>query len=286
MLGEVRQLDQQVSLLQSIQIPQSPNHTLANGVAAAESSAWRGSARPQGQALVGRIAAYLKRQANKVEIIGQAHITLAGLKGPVPVSIYNGLPYNVQVRLEVDPSGGVKVQNPSRTVIVPAGQQQTKKVEVSASTVGSTTLTFRLLTLKGVALPGRTVVTIQATHYGTLALVIIGGALGILVLTLGTRALRRARKSPEEKDAGQGPQDAQQGPQHARRGGHGVGQETPDGEEHGEAAEHDWRDEPGEADTVVTDRFTVGHDAAHARDHDAAEETDDYAWAPGRADPR
>ena len=55
---------------------------------------------------------------------------------------------------------------------------------------------------------------------------------------------------------------------------------------HGEAAKHDWRNEPGEADTVVTDRFTVGHDAAHAPDHDAAEETDDYAWAPGRADPR
>jgi hypothetical protein len=270
-LGQVRQLDQQVGLLQSIQIPLNPDHTLENGVAAVESSAWRGTARPRGEALAGQIAGYLQRQEGKLEIIGQAHITLAGLKGPVPVSIYNGLGYNVQVRLEVDASGGVKAQNQSRIVIVPAGQQQTKKVEVSASTVGSTTLTLRLLTPKGAPLPGETVVTIQATHYGTLALVIIGGALGILILTLGTRALRRGRKRL--------PQDAQQD-------GPAVGQGTSDGEQHGEVAEHDWPDEPGEADTVVTDRFTVGHDAAHAPDHDAAEETDDYAWAPGRADPR
>jgi hypothetical protein len=274
LLGQVRQLDQQVSLLQSIQIPPSPNRTLTSGVAAVESSAWRGSARPQGEALAGQISGYLRSQENKLQIIGQthitqSHITLAGLKGPVPVSIYNGLNYNVRIRLEVDPSGGVTVQNPSRTLIVPAGQQQTKKVEVTASTVGSTTLTFRLLTPKGVPLGAQMVVTIQATHYGTLALVIIGGALGILVLTLGTRAFRRARRSPG--DAASGP---------------GAGQETPDGEQHGEAAEHDWPDQPGEADTVVTDRFTVGHDAAHAPDHDAAEETDDYAWAPGRADPR
>ena len=292
LLGQVRQLNQQVGLLQSIQIPVNPNHTLQNGVAAVESSAWRGSARPRAAALAGQIAGYLKRQESKLEIIGQAHITLAGLKGPVPVSIYNGLGYDVQVRLQVDASGGVKAQNESRIVIVPAGQQQTKKVEVSASTVGSTTLTLRLLTPKGVPLPGQTVVTIQATHYGTLALVIIGGALGILILTLGTRALRRGRKSPGQtgtpapRDPQRGAPDAGRLPQDAQQDGPAAGQEASDGEQHGEVAEHDWPDEPGEADTVVTDRFTVGHDAAHAPDHDAAEETDDYAWAPGRADPR
>jgi hypothetical protein len=113
-------------------------------------------------------------------------------------------------------------------------------------------------------------VIIQATHYGTLALVIIAGALGILILTLATRAFRRARRKTHRvpQDSDQARPDAGQGPQD------------------GEAAKRDWPDAPGEADTVVTDRFTVGHDAAHASDHDPAEETDDYAWAPGRADPR
>ena len=48
------------------------------------------------------------------------------------------------------------------------------------------------------------------------------------------------------------------------------------------ADEHDWGDDRGEADNVVTGGPASGHPPAH----DAAEETDDYAWAPGRADPR
>jgi hypothetical protein len=272
LLGAARQLDQQVGLLQSIQVPASSDRAIENGVAAVESSAWRGGGRAgrQGAALAQELSAYLSGQEGELNIIGPAQITLAGLKGPVPVSISNGLPYAVQVRLAVDPSGGVKVQAQSPIMIVPAGQQVIKKVEVAATTVGSTTLTLHLLTPKGAPLPAQTVVIIQATHYGSLALVIIAGALGILVLTLGTRAFRRARRKTQERSSGSLTDEMP----------------PPEGPQDGEAAKHDWPDAPGEADTVVTDRFTVGHDAAHASDHDPAEETDDYAWAPGRADPR
>jgi Family of unknown function (DUF6049) len=259
MLSQVRNLDLQVKLLKSIQT--SPNSTLGYGVAAAESSAWRGggTAGAQGEALVQELTGYLTGQEHKLTIIKPPRITLAGLKGPVPISISNGLSYPVKVRLEVGPSRGISVKSQPPPMIIAPGQQQIKKVEITAANVGSTTLTLRLLTPQGVALPTQTTVIIQATHYGTLALVIIGAALAIFVLTSATRALRRGRRARREKSPGSDP---------------------------GRRAEPEDGENPGEADTVVAEAPATGRPTAHASDHDAAEETDDYAWAPGRADPR
>jgi hypothetical protein len=259
MLSQVRDMNQQVKLLKSIQV--NPDAALSYGVAAAESAAWRGGgiAGDQGGALVQQLAGYVTAQENKLKIIRPPRITLAGLKGPVPVSISNGLSYPVKVRLELGPSRGISVKSqPPVTVVLP-GQQQIKKVEITAANVGSTTLTLRLITPQGAALPAQTTVIIQATHYGTLALVIIGAALAVFVLTSATRAFRRGRRARQEKSSGSG-------------AGDGAGPED--------------HENPGEADTVVGQAPATGHAPAHASDHDAAEETDDYAWAPGRADPR
>jgi Family of unknown function (DUF6049) len=259
MLSSVRDIDQQAKLLKSIQT--KPDANLSYGVAAAESAAWRGtgSAGAQGAALVQELTGYLTRQEQKLTIIKPPRITLAGLKGPVPVSISNGLSYPVKVRLEVGPSRGISVKSQPPPMIIAPGQQQIKKVEITAANVGSTTLTLRLLTPQGVALPTQTTVIIQATHYGTLALVIIGAALAIFVLTSATRALRRRRRAPREKSPESDP---------------------------GRRAEPEDGENPGEADTVVGQAPATGPPTAHASDHDAAEDTDDYAWAPGRADPR
>jgi Family of unknown function (DUF6049) len=254
MLDQVGQLDQQVKLLQSIQT--TKDLTLNDGVAAAESAAWRGggTAGQQGAALVQQLSRYVSRQESKVKIITPLRVTLAGLKGPVPVSISNGLSYPVEVRLEVGPSSGISVKGQPPLTVIPAGQQQIKKVEITATNVGSTTLTLRLLTPQGAPFPVQTSVTIQVTHYGTFALVIIAAALGVFVLTSVARGFRRGRRARRDKSSG-------------------------DGDDAG-------RQDPGEADTVVGQAPDTGRTTAHASDHDAAEEPDDYAWAPGRADPR
>jgi len=259
MLSQVRGLDQQVKLVKSIQT--TPNSALSDGVAAAESSAWRGGGitGAQGEALVQELTGYLTSQEGKLTIIGPPRITLAGLKGQVPISISNGLSYPVKVRLEVGPSRGISVKSQPPPTIVPPGQQQIKKVEITAANVGSTTLSLRLVTPQGAPFPAQTTVIIQATHYGTLAVVIVGAALAILVLTSAARALRRGRRGRREKSPESGP---------------------------GRRAEPEGGENPGEADTVVAEAPATGRPTAHASDHDAAEETDDYAWAPGRADPR
>jgi hypothetical protein len=268
LLSQARQLDQQARLLMSVE--QDPDPALKYVAAAVESSAWRGGGRSgqQGAVLAQQLMAYLHSKEGELTVLGVPRVTLGGLKGTVPVSISNGLSYTVHVKLQAESSGGVTGVGQPRAVIVPPGDQETYRVSVTATNVGSTTLKFRLLTPQGVPFPAQTSMTVQATNYGTLALVIIGAALGVFVLTAGARGLRRTRRrlrpgpsDPEDQAAE--PPDTDRDPQDA-------------------AAEPDWRDEPDEADNVVADDRAAGH----ASGHDPAEETDDYAWTPGRADRR
>src|SRR5208282_5629839 len=205
LLAQARQLDQQVKLLQSIQ--PSPDPNLDYGVAAVESTAWRGggSAGVAGSAQAQQFSRYLSSQEAKLKISGPDRITLAGLKGPVPVSISNGLGYTVRVKLEVGPSRGITVKSQPPLVVIPPGQQQLKKIEIAAAGVGLVKLRLRLVTPEGAPLSAQATVYIQATHYGTLALVIIGAALGIFVLTSVTRAVRRGRRAPRNGSPGPGP---------------------------------------------------------------------------------
>ena len=304
LLGEARHVEQQAALLTSVE--QNPSPLLKNPAAAIESSAWRGggSAAKQGATLARQISAYLTQQSGKLTVFVVPRVTLGGLKGTVPVSISNGLNYAVNVKLQADPSGGITVRGPPHVVTVPPGQQDIVKISVAATTVGSTALRLRLLTPQGAPFSAAATVTIQATHYGTLALVIMAAALGVLVLTAVTRGLRRrgsgrggrgARRQDDGEDGPGGdaarPRDAEPEPQRS------GGPEPQDA-----AGQPDWPNEPEEADNVVADGFTAEHagDGAgrqagrrasdradsQATGHNAAEGTDDYAWAPGRADRR
>jgi hypothetical protein len=265
LLGQARQIEQQASLLTSVE--RNPSPLLRNAAAAIESSAWRGggSAARQGAALARQISAYLTGQAGKLTVFVVPRVTLGGLKGTVPVSISNGLNYAVNVKLQADPSGGITVRGPPHLVTVPPGQQVIVKIAVAAATVGSTELRLRLLTPQGAPFSPAASVTIQATHYGTLALVIMAAALGVLVLTAAARGFR-ARRARQQDGDGEGDDSA---------GGEAGGPQD-------DAGRPDWHNEPEEADNVVQDGFTPDQ----ASGHDAAEGTDDYAWAPRRADRR
>jgi hypothetical protein len=275
LLGQARHLEQQAGLLTSVE--QNPSPLLKNPAAAVESSAWRGggAAGQQGAALAQQISAYLSRQSGKLTVFVVPRVTLGGLKGTVPVSISNGLNYAVNVRLQADPSSGMAVRGPPHVVTVPPGQQDIVKISVAATTVGSTVLRLRLLTPHGVPFSAAATVTIQATHYGTLALGIMAAALSVLVLTVIARGIRRrggGRGAKQQDGDGDGP-----GGGESREAEH----EPHDSGEPGQweaTGRPDWHNEPEEADNVVADSFTPGHDAA--------EGTDDYAWAPGRADRR
>jgi hypothetical protein len=231
------------------------------------------------------------RQLKGVSIIGQGRDTLGGKKGGVPVSVDNRLGYPVRVRIQlhvsqtagggfsVVPSSGVH-QVDADTVItgviqVPAGNLITKKIQVSADTVGTTTISMRLLTPSGRVLPGHVAtMQVQATHFGTFALVILAAALGVFMITSAARAIRRGRNPsadsagrPEPADEDGQEESAEENAQveqDAPRGSSGAGHEQPEG-----------------TDNVGRDR--ARSDAA-GTDHVLTEDADDYARVPGWAD--
>jgi hypothetical protein len=274
LLSQARGLDQQAKLLESLQA--SPDATyvsrLNNAVAAVESSAWRGggAAGAAGSALAQQAQAYLQGQARKVTISVAPRVTLGGLTGSVPVSVSNGLDFPVRVGLQTMQRGRLNVHAPRRSVTVPAGQQEIIKLQVSASAVGSNTLQIGLVTAGGSTLPARASIIVQATHYGDLALIIIAAALGVLLLTSGARALRRRPGAPPSgaPDGGSQPSDTAAGP----------GPADP-----GQSGPPDQAEGPG---SVVPDGRGTGQVTDPTRDHDRAEATDGYAWAPGQAERR
>jgi hypothetical protein len=268
LLRQVRALTGQIHLFASILTAAGP-HYLATATAALESSAWRGDKATQQQAgqLLHDVAAYVRNLLRQVTIVHTPHVTLGGNSGLIPVSVRNSLPASlgdVRVRLEV------KVPTPGRVVIgrytqlitVAAGTQNVIKIPVRSVAAGSTALDLRLATPDGKLLPGQAAsLTVQATHFGTLAIVIIVVALVVFVFTAAGRAIRRGAEPADEgteenitnepKEPGQGVQTFRTGPggAHPASGG-------------------------GETDTVVT---------TGAEETDRAKEADDHARTPGQA---
>jgi hypothetical protein len=172
------------------------------GVAATESSAWRGSAaaRQRGEKMLGRVAGYISAASHKVEIINSARVTLGGSSGKVPVSIANGLPEAIKVRLQATgPSDGrLTVTGNQGLITIGANTTQTIKLSVRSDAVGDTSIQLRLLGADGIPLPGDPVsLGVQSTQFGTTLLVIIFAALGVLVLTAIARAIRRGLRDDE-----------------------------------------------------------------------------------------
>jgi hypothetical protein len=279
LVNQVRELDQQVQLLKSIQVAKAPG--LDRGMFAIESSAWANGGQAGQVALAQEISANLNKQENRLKIQVTQREQLTGKTGTVPVYISNRGDYAVTVRLQADPGSGITIPHQPRAQLVPAGQQVMVKLSVTATGVGSTALTLRLLTPSGIPIPGTTAsVTIQATHYGTLAIVIIAAVLGAFMISSGVRTFRRrGRRLQDSARAGDqgGPPDAAPAP--AERS------DTPEKAHVSDVAGRTAsRKRAEKSDTFVSDRINAGH--ANGRDSAEVGETDDYAWTPGWTDRR
>ena len=214
-LKQVGQLDRAVRSFKSIlaQPTQQYLDQLSTGVAATESSAWRGrgAASRDGTAMLHRVAGYLSGVDHKVQIINSGRITLVGSSGSLPVSIGNELQEAIRVRLQASepPNSRLKVTgyNPKGLITVGAGQTETVRVSVKSGAIGNTTMELRLFGRNGRPLPGGPVaLSVQSTQFGTTLLVIIFAALGVLVLTAIARAIRRGlRDTPPDPPAGPPP---------------------------------------------------------------------------------
>jgi hypothetical protein len=279
LLVQVRALTASVHLLSSILVTAGPSN-LSNAIAATESSAWRGNRANQrrAQQQLRRASSYVRSQLQQVTIVHSLHVTLGGKSGPVPVSVSNHLNRDIQVRLVVKPESAGRLEigqypGESKPVVVHPGAQRLIKIPVRSAAAGSNTLILQLATPDGRPLPGApATLTVEATHFGTLAIVIIVVALVVFVSTATGRAIRRgAEPPPGEEDGGETGDPAE------------LADTEPSGDVPNEPAE------PGEDGLTLRvgpDPASGGEEAdsvgAGADVLDRAKEADDHASTPGR----
>jgi hypothetical protein len=251
LLRKVKGLERSIRL-QASMLGLPGSSYLAGTVAAVESSAWRGDP-ARAKALLASVSAYLATQERQVRIIDTGQDTLTGKSGPVPVSINNRLGRPVTVLLQVRaPSGRMTVRPSETTVTIGPHQQRTVVIKVRSAVAGSTVLRLNLAAPNGAPLPGTDAqLTVDATHFGATAMIIVAIAIAVFVVTAIARAIRRGGASGAFLSPHKSPD---------------PGQDANGAEPTGS---------PGETDTVVSEP---------ARDHDTPEEPDEYASAPGRVE--
>jgi hypothetical protein len=311
--------DQRAALVQSLRVTPAPR--LTQSVAAIESSAWRDSAagQQQARAMLSRVLKYLDGQATQVTIVEPGRDTLGGQTGPIPISIDNKLKYAVRVKVKFtvsqDRGGGFAVLSQPGLITVPPETIITKKVKVKASSIGSTTVSLRLLAPNGQPLPAPPVnMTVQSTQLGTVTLVVLAAALAVFMIASASRAIRRGRSSGGAAAGGAPDGPGPGAPGAARRDSRDSRADGRDGREADRGPDHDDH-EPDRGARAATsgqasrgagpgtmnatgrggheqaeETDNVGHDRAApapaGTDLAATEDADDYARVPGWADRR
>jgi hypothetical protein len=171
--------------------------SLQAALAVTESSAWRGNGSAGGARALSYLSGFLRDSEQKVTIIAGKKVLLAGASGDTPVSVQNGMdaPIEVGVTVTVPPGSPLTVGKAgkySSLITVPAGKTGTVRVPVSSSAISTTTMQLQLVTKNGSPLAWTTeTLSVQATRYGRALLILIGAALGVLVLTSVARWLRQ-----------------------------------------------------------------------------------------------
>ena len=236
-LRQFAAIDNQIRQISAIQISSAERFYLAS--TALESSAWHARSRRAQLAQIQPLSSYLVEQQHGISLEVTPRVILGGLKGTVPVIIDNRLDYPVRVRIHLEwkqpPGGGLKVTPPKGTIEVPANGREPVRIRVEAAQVGSTALKVWLLTPAGQRLLPDTVnaasVTVQATEFGNVAMIVLASLLGLFVIASAIRGARR-RDLPPPGDSG------------------GPAQPDPD-------AAHGSENQP-ETDTVVPERSEAG----------------------------
>lgn len=193
---------------------QPPARTVSSleaAVAATESAAWRGAGLSGGWLAMGQLYSYLYDSEHKVQIIASKKILLTGASGETPVSVVNGLSVPVQVQVEASAPLGSQLQVGPFAALLPvlAEKTNTIRMPVHSATIGTTTVQLQLVTENGSPLTWTAQpLSVEVTRFGRSLLIIIGGALGILVLTSAFRLHRKRLAGARRGDTADDTADA------------------------------------------------------------------------------
>jgi hypothetical protein len=159
------------------------------------SAAWQG--RPDAAvAAATQCAARITQLRGTVRVLEPpSPYALGTSDAPILVTIGNGLPFTVQVRLEISSTSGLRVAPIEPQQVPPLGRRQTR-VSAEVTRSGQFTVRAAVRSPGGLLLGPPSRLRVRSTAYGTITVWLTGSA-GILLVVLAVRRiLRRVRGEP------------------------------------------------------------------------------------------
>ncbi len=123
---------------------------------------------------------------------------------PILVTIGNGLPFTVQVRLEISSTSGLRVAPIEMQQVPPLGRRQAS-VSAEVTRSGQFTVLAAVRSPDGELLGPPSRLRVQSTAYGTITVWLTGSAGVLLVVLAIRRVLRRVRGEPSRRTSTSGP---------------------------------------------------------------------------------
>jgi hypothetical protein len=199
-LSQVSELNDDLSLFEDILYKPAPAviTTLDSALLATESTAWRGGGAPGGWLALSKIESYINDNENKIRLIAGTKILLAGTSGTTPISVQNGSPFNVIVKLDVwtPPGSQLSIGSAPAVLTIESRRTATTRIHLTSTAIVTTMMQLQLVTTHETPLiwiGSSKQMSVQVTRYGRTLLALIAGALGVLVLTSVGRWYRRRR---------------------------------------------------------------------------------------------
>lgn len=192
--GSVTDLRAAVAALGSTLPDTTLTRPLERALNRAESFAWR--ADPAGSsALRDGVAAQTHALLGQVQLAAADTVTLASQHASIPITVENGLPEKVSVRITLQASDRTKLRTASQLVTVLPHRKL--RVLLPADTQRAGTFRAAIITTTPSGGPvARTSLVVHSRAYGRVTLLITFGALAVLLAAIGVRTVRRLRHRP------------------------------------------------------------------------------------------
>jgi hypothetical protein len=173
------------------------------GLLRAVSSAWRGGGTAGANEALAEADTQFRALTREVTVEQPSLPILLGSKDSrLPVTVSNGLPVDITVR--VDLTGDPGLPSGSKEDVIPAGASVTVFISTSVTRSGRISAYATVRTLGGTELGQQARIELVSSAYGTIIVIVTAIAFGLLVLLSGRRIYRRVRAS-RAAEANQGP---------------------------------------------------------------------------------
>jgi hypothetical protein len=196
-LDDVRSADSDLALYEDLlsQPSRDLHQSLEEATVATESTAWRGAGAATGKLALKKLKTYLNDGTHSVRILTGTKLLLAGQSGPAPVSVQNSGQLPVQVRVMAIPeSTQLSVGGIDKVITVEPNKTSLVPMTLHSSGTGTTVLQLELETKHELPMTWTAKsLSVEVTRYGRALLVLIGAALGVVVLASVARWVRRRR---------------------------------------------------------------------------------------------